>query len=164
MKFYKCLNQRQSYARTLRINFINLIKAREDVFYILTANALSRIFHREHQICICSSTGESYLSVLRCIFKGVRQQIEENALHLLYVDGEREVIGYIKINGKGNIMFTCTDVKRLSPFANQRSKSGFLQMKVELSVLVFTEVEYLINNALQYQNVFIGNAHKNILL
>ena len=66
---------------------IDLIEAVEDMVEVCLGDALAIVLHREGQGLLIATATEEDLSVLGGVFEGVRQQVEEDTLDLLRIQG-----------------------------------------------------------------------------
>ena len=143
---------------------IDLIEAVEDMVEVCLGDALSVVLHREGQGLVIATATEEDLSVLGSVFEGVRQQVEEDTLNLLRIQGQGVALIHRKLDRELHAALAGEGLEGLCPLLDQWCQRNLPQVQIQFTMLIFLEIQDLIDQPLQDADVLRGDAQQGLLL
>ena len=161
----KGLGQRQADARALGVHAVDLVEAVEDVAEVALADAIAGVRHPEGQVFAVAVVADGDRAVVGGVLEGVGEDVEEDALYFLAVDGDgQRLVRKLGLECEPDVALAGQRIERLHPVGHGGTEVDFGELERQLAVLVLAEVKYLIDEALQYLQVLVGDFDEGMLL
>ncbi len=155
--------QREPDAGAVGVHAVNLEEAVEDIAEVLAADTLAVVGHGEAECIAFEAAVETDAPVVGGVLEGVGEEVEEDAFDFFRVDGHGESLGEVNVDRKLYVALAGHRAERLGPFAKQGAHRLLGEVGVELPVLEFSEVKYLVNEAFEDAYVLVGQAYERAL-
>ena len=165
MELHEGLGQRKPDARPAGMNALRLEEAVEYVAQVALADTLPRVGHAEGELSAIHLIGHGDLTACGRILEGVGQQVEHHALHPLAVERHHHLFlprGWLE--PELDVAPAGHTGERLRPVAKGLPEIRLRESELQLSVLIFPEVQNLVDQPPYYLHVLVGQPHHHSLL
>ncbi len=148
----------------MRTHLVNLIEAFKNLVDILCWDAFACISNIYDQSVPFRSVADGDMSVVGSVFKSIGDKIKHHPLHLLHIyrHGSRHFADCL--DRQLDVALARQGSERLYPILYQRLYISLLKIQSKFTVLILSEIKYLVDQTAEYAYVLVGYLHQCMLL